>query len=346
MKAKKSAVPQKDSNEILDYLKNKIINLAESFQTEPSKIAEIIAFSSRFYNYSFRNKMLIFAKNPHATFVASYKRWNDEFGCNITSGKGSSIKILKPVVATLFHVPGSEKWTPLKMATKLEKEKIKTGEYETKTYTRFKPVSIFDISQTDCPKENYPLFYSMGHSSKEQAGIYSQLKTFMQEKGIGINEVDLQSISLRGNFVPALNSININHLLEDTQKLSTLAHEIGHALLHNNIDEDLPIQQKEFEADAFCIMLESEFGFPLTDTRKEHLAAHYKKIKDYNDAHSGHENAVDILKSLDNVCEVYNSFINEFQDYLNLDREQGRAETQKESSLLLEPIKESREYEM
>lgn len=319
---KKSGLTPSKSDEAVEELKHGIVDLAESYKVEPKKIADLVAFSSRFYNYSFRNKALIFIQNPAATFVASYKRWNDEFGCKITSGKGSSIKILKPVIATLFRAPDSEQWNPLKTATKQEKEKIKSGEYDTKTYTRFKPISVFDISQTDCPKENYPLFYSMGRSSEEHAKIYQQLKNFAISKGILVVEADLISISLRGAYTPATNSIRINNLLEDTEKLSTLTHEFGHALLHSNPNEEKPVPQKEFEADTFCIMLETEFGIDLTDGRKTHLADCYRKIQSYNAAHNDQENEIDVNQCLNSVTGAYNDFINGFHDFVSIDRQQ------------------------
>lgn len=34
--------------------------------------------------------------------------------------------------------------------------------------------------------------------------------------------------------------------------------------------------QREFEADALSVMLESAMGLPITDTRKEHMSVEYK----------------------------------------------------------------------
>ena len=35
-----------------------------------------LSFQSKFYNYSFRNTMLIYLQNPEATYVKGYKAWN------------------------------------------------------------------------------------------------------------------------------------------------------------------------------------------------------------------------------------------------------------------------------
>ena len=37
---------------------------------------KFLKFQSSFYNYSFRNTMLIYVQNPEATFVKGFKAWN------------------------------------------------------------------------------------------------------------------------------------------------------------------------------------------------------------------------------------------------------------------------------
>lgn len=63
-----------------------------------------------------------------------------------------------------------------------------------------------------------------------------------------------------------------------TQKLSTLCHELGHALRHNTVSK-LSTHGKELEADAVSVMIESGLGLELTDARKDHLADHYRDFK-------------------------------------------------------------------
>jgi hypothetical protein len=61
--------------------------------------------------------------------------------------------------------------------------------------------------------------------------------------------------------------------------LSTLSHEIGHALEQHGV-RDISTAQEEFEADSISILLQSHFGIELTESRKEHLAGHYRKFMD------------------------------------------------------------------
>jgi len=55
-----------------------------------------LANMSHFYNYSFKNQMLISEQCPHATRVAGYQRWK-EMGRNVVKGQ-KAIYILAPMM--------------------------------------------------------------------------------------------------------------------------------------------------------------------------------------------------------------------------------------------------------
>jgi Zn-dependent peptidase ImmA (M78 family) len=83
---------------------------------------------------------------------------------------------------------------------------------------------------------------------------------------------------LRGAFYPNENEIRISDKLNDTERLSTLTHELGHALMHNSKEAfKLPEPVRELEADAVSIMLQQYFGISLTDSRKRHFSENYRK---------------------------------------------------------------------
>lgn len=66
-------------------------------------------------------------------------------------------------------------------------------------------------------------------------------------------DTDLRSISLRGACNRLTKEITLNPKLNDSQRLSTLTHEMGHAILHGDSNTKGTFQ-KEFEADAISIM--------------------------------------------------------------------------------------------
>lgn len=93
-------------------------------------------------------------------------------------------------------------------------------------------------------------------------------------------EKDLQSISLRGQFLPITGEIHISDKLNDTERLSTLTHELGHALLHRDLSQNNKNSSVvELEADCISIMLQKEFGIELTESRKRHFVNHYNACK-------------------------------------------------------------------
>lgn len=58
-----------------------------------------LSFQSLFYNYSFRNAMLIYTQNPEATYVKGYKAWN-RLGRYVKKG-AKGLAILAPATVRL-----------------------------------------------------------------------------------------------------------------------------------------------------------------------------------------------------------------------------------------------------
>ena len=271
----------------LNEMKRLLQNVLDSFHESPEKIAEMLAFKNRFWTYSFNNSILIQQQNPFSTYVASLRDWNKK-GYRVKKGQ-HGIKILFPIRTELIPIDeadGQQRYRRVADATPEEKQKIRDGELKTVTFTRFGIGNVFDISQTDCPPEKYPKFYDMGYSSGQHAALYRTVKQFAESKGIPVREVDLHSISLRGAFYPEENTIRISDKLNDTERLSTLTHELGHALMHRDPKgSSLPVPVKEIEADSISIMLQQYFGISLTDSRKSHFADTYKdclKLKTFS----------------------------------------------------------------
>lgn len=105
----------------------------------------------------------------------------------------------------------------------------------------------------------------MGYSSVQHKEIIQGLTDFAKEKlDCSVVTTDLQSISLRGDYAPSLNRIRLNTFLEDTEKLSTLSHELGHAMIHHIPDTKKTPSQLEFEADALSIMVQAHCGIEVT----------------------------------------------------------------------------------
>lgn len=125
--------------EITDKLEKGLQDLFSSGQ-----YADYLKTMSKFYNYSASNTLLIYMQRPDASRVAGYGDWQKNFKRHVKRGE-HGIKILAPC--------------PYKQ--KVEREQ--TGPdgravtvTEEVTRAAFKPVTVFDVSQT----EGEPLLFS------------------------------------------------------------------------------------------------------------------------------------------------------------------------------------------
>src|SRR5690554_3664487 len=117
--------------------------IKEVFESERFK--DFLMCMSKFHKYSYGNVMLIKAQKPDATHVAGYRSWQKKFNRQVNKGE-KGIYILAP--------------TPYKTTIKAKKVDSKTQQQAidkngqpvteereiTKLY--FRPVTVFDISQT------------------------------------------------------------------------------------------------------------------------------------------------------------------------------------------------------
>lgn len=299
----------------------------ERFHTDPGAVAEMFAFASNFYTYSPKNTQLIYQQNPYATYCQSYAAWKKE---NAPVMKGQhGLLIWVRVKTTLLEVEDG-RYVKLSEATKEQKEAYNRSDINSIEKISYKIGHTFDISQTTFPKERYPELYSMGFSSDEHRLIFQGVCDFSEQiLGCPVEQKFIPSIALRGCYSPIENRITLNDKLEDTQLLSTCTHEIGHALIHKDMPK-ISTAQKEIEADALSIMLESTFGIQITDARKRHFSSHYSAFVEEvrnqdNDAakHAISQSDADqiikeqieasVNKVFDDVFNVYRDHIDEIQ---------------------------------
>lgn len=292
------------AEEMKKELQQKVIDFAENFKQNPQDIAEYLRFSSQFYNYSSRNSMLIRSQNPGAVFCNSYKQYQD-MGLQIKKGE-HGMKILVPTYKTYLNIDGNS--VPLSNATAEQKKAYKENKIESTQKLFFKVGTVFDISQTNCPIENYPKYLDLGYKSEQHAQIYNTMKNFCEQQlNCPVHENDFNSVALRGYYSLAENSISLSGMFDDTTKLSILTHETGHAIMHNDRamnHEKRPSAQIEFEADATSVMLQSYFGIEVAESRLRHLSDSYNEMLSNKDITSK-----DVIQSLDRAHQAYKQVV-------------------------------------
>lgn len=281
-----------------NQLTSQIKDIAKTYQSDPDLLTDYLAFKAQFYQYSPTNTMLIYQQNPNATFVASFTKWK-QLGYNIKRGQ-HHIKISRPIEISKFPrvVNGKTVWTDIKYASPEEKAKIADGLLEVQKTTKFIPHQVFDISQTDCPVEDYPKFYNMGHPDMEQQQLYECVKQYAKESGFTVTEEDLSSISLHGYYNPQDDSIHINSLLEDSGRLETMCHELAHGVLHKTSTQ--PTEIKELEAESFSAMLKRKMGFPVSEESKRYIKQYAVKCNSLANA------KFDMSKTLERLSKTFN----------------------------------------
>ncbi|MBU2638303.1 MAG: ImmA/IrrE family metallo-endopeptidase [Nanoarchaeota archaeon] len=219
-------------------------------ETEEAKksdfFKEYLDVMSRFWDYSPYNQLLIYLQMPNATRVAGFHKWK-RLERNVIKGS-KAIKILAPA----------------------KSKKIKDGKEEAIIY--FRPVSVFDISQTD----GKPLPDIDIEAEGETEGLLQKLLDFCQQQGFNVSFGGLRD-DLHG--YAANTNITINSSKSNNTQINTLLHEIAHALLHKN--STLSKEQKEIQAEAVAYVAARQFNI---ETKSfNYLAlydANYEKIRD------------------------------------------------------------------
>ncbi len=308
----KRAEWKKKAIENQNMARDMILSVSKSYVDNPDNIAEVLEFASNFYKYSLHNMQLIYAQNRLATFIQSFEAWK-QMDAHVQKGE-RGMKIWVPVKVTILHLPDGNNVT-LSDATSEQKKLFYNGQIEGTQKLQFKIGTVFDIGQTDFPKERYPELYSMGYSSEEHAQIVNGLIKFCDSQGCVVSSENLSNIAGRGYYDPQNNCIVLNELLEDTQRLSTLSHEIGH-MLEQHGTRDISAAQKEFEADCISVLVQSHYGIELTDSRKSHLAAHYKKFEAEMDSLDEKDRIEKTEQVLDASMKVFRQSVEQMDSYV------------------------------
>ena len=198
--------------------------IEQLFQSD--KYAAYLRTMSRFHRYSMNNTMLIYMQKPDATLVAGFNKWRDQFERNVMKGE-RGIKIIAP---TPFKKKiEQEKLDPdTKMPMLDTNGKVITEEKEIKI-PMFKPVTVFDVSQTN----GKPL----PQLASDLSGNVQNYEVFMGAlRRASPVPIDIKPIrdGADGFFSLDTQSITIREGMSEIQTVSAVVHEIAHSKLHNS----------------------------------------------------------------------------------------------------------------
>lgn len=225
--------------EITDGIEQGIKELFES-----EKYMRYLSVMSRFHRYSVNNTMLIYMQKPDATLVAGYNKWKDQFERHVKKGE-HGITIIAP---TPYKKKIEEqKLDPDTKAPILDKDgKIVTEEKEIEI-PMFRPVKVFDVSQTD----GKPLPELASSLSGNVPNYEAFMEALRRSAPVPIT-FEAMAADTDGYFSADHQKIAIRQGMSEVQTVSATVHEIAHSKLHD---------PKKYEMlPSWKVVLESEGG--------------------------------------------------------------------------------------
>lgn len=132
--------------------KERLKDITDSIETgikelfESDRYRQYLATMSRFHKYSVNNTMLIYMQRPDATLVAGFNKWKNQFERHVKKGE-HGITIIAP---TPYKKKIEEmKRDPDTHAPILDADGKAVMEEKEIEIPMFRPVKVFDVSQTD-----------------------------------------------------------------------------------------------------------------------------------------------------------------------------------------------------
>lgn len=210
---------------------------------------EYLQVQSRFPHYSTRNCLLILAQRPDATQVAGYTVWHS-LGRQVKAGE-HGIRIITP------HTYKKE--SPSDTS-------VTSSDADSDTiHLYFRPVSVFDVSQTS----GDPLPTLLVDELQGSVDGYEQIQNALIQ--VSPVPVSFETINdeAKGYYSPSEQKIVIKRDMGEIQTLKTLSHEIGHAIVHdpsaNPCAKEKTASERETEAESIAFLVCAHYGIATDD---------------------------------------------------------------------------------
>ena len=225
--------------EITDGIEQGIKELFES-----EKYMRYLSVMSRFHRYSVNNTMLIYMQKPDATLVAGFNKWKNQFERHVKKGE-HGITIIAP---TPYKKKIEEmKRDPDTHAPILDADGKAVMEEKEIEIPMFRPVKVFDVSQTD----GKPLPELASSLSGTVPHYEAFLEALRRSAPVPI-EFEAMAANMDGYFSPDRQRIAIRKGMSEVQTVSAAVHEVAHSKLHD---------PKKYEAEpTWKIVMVSEGG--------------------------------------------------------------------------------------
>ena len=188
---------------------------------------------SRFYRYSFGNVLLIASQRPDATQVAGFHCWKS-LGRSVRKGS-RGIAILAPVVRRLA----------------VRDEESDDVSVVAAAPSAFRVVYVFDVADTE--GRELPAVPCHPLRGDAPATLFERLAAVGESRGFSVRLDPMRDSAANGDTAFGERRIRVRETLSPAQQVKTLAHELGHSLLHGDGTTERALAELEAESVAFIV---------------------------------------------------------------------------------------------
>ena len=197
--------------------------IKELFESE--KYMRYLSVMSKFHRYSVNNTMLIYMQRPDATLVGGFNKWKNQFERHVKKGE-HGITIIAP---TPYKKKIEEmKRDPDTHAPILDADGKAVMEEKEIEIPMFRPVKVFDVSQTD----GKPL-PELASSLSGTVPHYEAFMEALRRSAPVPIEFEPMAGNMDGYFSSEQQRIAIREGMSEVQTVSAAVHETAHSKLHD-----------------------------------------------------------------------------------------------------------------
>jgi antirestriction protein ArdC len=214
-----------------EALQQQLAERVASITTSDEWMAWIKFSRTMHRNRSINNQFLIWMQDPDATWCLGFRAWQGQKRWVRKGEKGIRI------------------WAPVTQKADAD------AEDDTRTIAGFRLVTVFDIRQTDghnpIPDQPLPILLS----GDAPTLLWERLATLADENGFVIERGDCGQANGWTNFTSRV--VRVRSDVDQAQATKTLAHELGHVLMH---EPSLHVAancrgHREVEAETFAALV-------------------------------------------------------------------------------------------
>ena len=315
--------------------------IKELFESE--KYMRYLSVMSKFHRYSVNNTMLIYMQKPEATLVAGFNKWKNQFARHVKKGE-HGITIIAP---TPYKKKIEEmKRDPDTHALILDADGKAVMEEKEIEIPMFRPVKVFDVSQTD--GKHLP---ELASSLSGTVPHYEAFLEAVRRSAPVPIEFEPMADNMDGYFSSDKQRIAIRSGMSEVQTVSATVHEVAHSKLHdrqkiqetsaagdNASDQPKPKDRntEEVEAESISYAVCQYFGIQTGENSFGYIAS-WSKDKDLKE----------LRASLETINKTSCELINDIErNYKEICKERGidlNAQKKETVPVVLPPAREQAE---